>query len=40
VKGDDKTREDMQRKLMNEEMGIRADRLLRDLRQDAFIEYR
>jgi peptidyl-prolyl cis-trans isomerase SurA len=40
VKGDDKTREDMERKLMNEEMGIRADRLLRDLRQDAFIEYR
>jgi hypothetical protein len=25
---------------MNEEMGIRAERLLRDLRQDAFIEYR
>jgi len=25
---------------VNEEMGIRADRLLRDLRQDAFIEYR
>jgi peptidyl-prolyl cis-trans isomerase SurA len=40
VKGDDKTREETQRKLMNEEMGIRAERLLRDLRQDAFIEYR
>jgi len=25
---------------MNEEMSIRAERLLRDLRQDAFIEYR
>lgn len=33
-------REETQRKLMNEEMGIRAERLLRDLRQDAFIEYR
>ena len=40
VRGDDKTREETQRKLMNEEMGIRAERLLRDLRQDAFIEYR
>jgi peptidyl-prolyl cis-trans isomerase SurA len=40
VKGDDKTREETQRKLMNDEMGIRAERLLRDLRQDAFIEYR
>jgi hypothetical protein len=25
---------------LNEEMMIRAERLLRDLRQDAFIEYR
>lgn len=33
-------REQTQRKLMNEEMMIRAERLLRDLRQDAFIEYR
>lgn len=40
VKGDDKTREEAERKLMNEEMSIRAERLLRDLRQDAFIEYR
>jgi peptidyl-prolyl cis-trans isomerase SurA len=40
VRGDDKTREETQHKLMNEEMGIRAERLLRDLRQDAFIEYR
>jgi peptidyl-prolyl cis-trans isomerase SurA len=40
VRADNKTREETQRKLMNEEMGIRAERLLRDLRQDAFIEYR
>jgi peptidyl-prolyl cis-trans isomerase SurA len=40
VRGDDKTREATQHKLMNEEMAIRAERLLRDLRQDAFIEYR
>jgi peptidyl-prolyl cis-trans isomerase SurA len=40
IRGDDKTREEAQRKLMNEEMSIRAERLLRDLRQDAFIEYR
>jgi peptidyl-prolyl cis-trans isomerase SurA len=33
-------REQTQRKLLNEEMMIRAERLLRDLRQDAFIEYR
>ena len=33
-------REETQRKLMNEEMMIHAERLLRDLRQDAFIEYR
>lgn len=39
-RGDDKTREETTRKLMNEEMGIRAERLLRDLRQDAFVEYR
>ena len=40
VKGDAKVRELTQHKLMNEEMMIRAQRLLRDLRQDAFIEYR
>jgi peptidyl-prolyl cis-trans isomerase SurA len=40
VKGDAKVREMTQHKLMNEEMMIRAQRLLRDLRQDAFIEYR
>jgi peptidyl-prolyl cis-trans isomerase SurA len=33
-------RENTQRKLMNQEMMIHAERLLRDLRQDAFIEYR
>ncbi len=33
-------RADVQRKLMNQEMMIRAERLLRDLRQEAFIEYR
>jgi hypothetical protein len=26
--------------LMEQEMGIRAEGLLRDIRQDAFIEYR
>jgi peptidyl-prolyl cis-trans isomerase SurA len=40
VQGDDKVREDTKRKLMNSEMMIRAERLLRDLRADAFIEYR
>ncbi len=40
TKGDTKVREATQRKLMNDEMMIRAERLLRDLRQDAFIEYR
>jgi peptidyl-prolyl cis-trans isomerase SurA len=38
--GDTKLREETERKLMNQEMTIRAERLLRDLRQDAFIEYR
>ncbi len=40
VSSDGSIRETAQRKLMNEEMMIRAERLLRDLRQDAFIEYR
>lgn len=40
VTGDTKVREATQRKLVNQEMLIRAERLLRDLRQDAFIEYR
>ena len=38
--GDTKVREATQRKLLNQEMMIRAKRLLRDLRADAFIEYR
>ena len=38
--GDEKARLETQRKMMNEEMGLRAQRLLRDLRQEAFIEYR
>lgn len=37
---DNKVREETQRKLLNEEMGLRAERLLRDIRQEAFIEYR
>jgi peptidyl-prolyl cis-trans isomerase SurA len=37
---DNKVREDTQRKLLNEEMMLRAERLLRDVRQEAFIEYR
>lgn len=40
VTSDTQVREQAQRKLLNEEMMIRAERLLRDLRQDAFIEYR
>ncbi len=40
VKGDTELREQTERKLLNKEMMIRAERLLRDLRQDAFIEYR
>jgi peptidyl-prolyl cis-trans isomerase SurA len=39
-RGDDTARAETQRKLMNEEMGLRAERLLRDLRGEAFIEYR
>ena len=40
VKGDDDARTETKRKLMNQEMALRAERLLRDLRQEAFIEYR
>jgi peptidyl-prolyl cis-trans isomerase SurA len=40
IRADDTEREEVQRKLMNEEMGLRAERLLRDVRQEAFIEYR
>jgi peptidyl-prolyl cis-trans isomerase SurA len=36
----DTAREQAQRQLMNTEMGLRAERLLRDVRQEAFIEYR
>jgi hypothetical protein len=39
-RGDDTARAQTQRKLMNQEMVIRAERLLRDLKQEAFIEYR
>jgi peptidyl-prolyl cis-trans isomerase SurA len=38
--GDETARLETQRKLLNQEMGLRAERLLRDLRQEAFIEYR
>jgi peptidyl-prolyl cis-trans isomerase SurA len=40
VKGDPQQREDTEHKLMQQEMEMRAERLLRDLRQDAFIENR
>ena len=40
VRGDAKQREETEQKLVQEEMSIRAERLLRDMRQDAFIEYR
>ena len=40
IKGDTQQREQTEHKLMQQEMEIRAERLLRDLRQDAFIEYR
>jgi peptidyl-prolyl cis-trans isomerase SurA len=39
-RGDDNTRNEAQRKLMNQEMSLRAERLLRDIRQEAFVEYR
>jgi peptidyl-prolyl cis-trans isomerase SurA len=38
--GNEEARLETQRKLMNQEMSLRAERLLRDLRQEAFIEYR
>jgi peptidyl-prolyl cis-trans isomerase SurA len=40
VKGDPQQRTEAERKLLQAEMEIRAERLLRDLRQDAFIENR
>lgn len=39
-KDDDAARQTVERQLMNQEMSLRAERLLRDLRQEAFIEYR
>ncbi|HET9935362.1 MAG TPA: hypothetical protein VFQ29_02750 [Methyloceanibacter sp.] len=38
--GDSNAREQAQRQLMGQEMGLRAERLLRDVRAEAFIEYR
>ena len=40
IKGDPEKRQQTELKLMEEELGIRAEGLLRDMRQDAFIEYR
>jgi peptidyl-prolyl cis-trans isomerase SurA len=40
VKGDPKKRQETQSKLMEQEYGLRAEGLLRDMRQNAFIEYR
>jgi len=37
---DDKVRAETELKLINQEMALRAERLLRDLRGEAFIEYR
>lgn len=39
-KGDDEARQLAQRKLMGAELVLRAEQLLRDIRQEAFIEYR
>jgi peptidyl-prolyl cis-trans isomerase SurA len=39
-KGDPEKREQAQRNLLEQEYGIRAEGLLRDMRNDAFIEYR
>jgi peptidyl-prolyl cis-trans isomerase SurA len=38
--GDSTAREQAQRQLMSQEMALRAERLLRDVRAEAFIEYR
>jgi peptidyl-prolyl cis-trans isomerase SurA len=40
IKGDPQKRQQTEMKLLEEELGIRAEGLLRDMRQDAFIEYR
>jgi peptidyl-prolyl cis-trans isomerase SurA len=39
-KGDDAARQTAQRKLLSQELALRAERLLRDIRAEAFIEYR
>ena len=39
-KGDDAARQTAQRKLLSQELSLRAERLLRDIRAEAFIEYR
>jgi peptidyl-prolyl cis-trans isomerase SurA len=39
-KGDDAARQTAQRKLLSQELSLRAERLLRDIRTEAFIEYR
>jgi peptidyl-prolyl cis-trans isomerase SurA len=40
IKGNPEKRQQTEIKLMEQELGIRAEGLLRDMRQDAFIEYR
>jgi peptidyl-prolyl cis-trans isomerase SurA len=40
TKGDPEKRQQAERTLMEQELGIRAEGLLRDMRNDAFIEYR
>ena len=40
IKGNPEKRQQTELKLLEEELGIRAEGLLRDMRQDAFIEYR
>jgi peptidyl-prolyl cis-trans isomerase SurA len=40
IKGNPEKRQQTEMKLLEEELGIRAEGLLRDMRQDAFIEYR
>ena len=40
IKGNPEKRQQTENKLLEEELGIRADGLLRDMRTDAFIEYR
>jgi peptidyl-prolyl cis-trans isomerase SurA len=40
IRGDENTRTEAERKLLTQEMTLRAERLLRDIRQEAFVEYR